>query len=113
MLGALLLVTWRFRRLSILLSIAASSSAAAHVVLRGPSTGCEASVSPQLQGRLASTITPACDTDPSWLHCHVAGGCGDRAHHRPHARSDNIVDQAAFVPIPRKRLHIAGKEEGT
>ena len=76
--------TCRFRRLSFLLSMAASSSA--HLVLRGPRTGCEASVSrPQLQGRLASTSTPLREMEPSWLHCHVAGCGGERARRQRHS----------------------------
>ena len=54
------------------LPIAASSSAPAQLALGVAA----ASVSPQLQGRLASTLTPSCVTLPSWaLHCHADSGC--------------------------------------
>eukprot|EP00964_Phaeocystis_antarctica_P101661 scaffold67152_cov42-Phaeocystis_antarctica.AAC.2 len=52
---------WRCCRSTSFLSIAASSSAPAQLALGVAA----ASVSPQLQGRLASTITPPCVTLPS------------------------------------------------
>ena len=96
MLGAVILVTWRFRRLNILLSIAPSSSAAAHLVLRSPSTGCvEASERPQLHGRLAWTSKPFCVTDMSWLHCHVDVDGGAGGAHQRHSHDGHTIWAAA------------------
>eukprot|EP00964_Phaeocystis_antarctica_P065096 scaffold39222_cov55-Phaeocystis_antarctica.AAC.2 len=63
---------WRLCRSTSFLPIAASSSAPAQLALGVTA----ASVSPQLHGRLASTITPPCVTLPSCaLHCHAGNGC--------------------------------------
>eukprot|EP00964_Phaeocystis_antarctica_P041568 scaffold23772_cov63-Phaeocystis_antarctica.AAC.2 len=64
---------WRCCRSTSFLPIADSSSAPAQLALGVAA----APVSPQLQGRLASTITPSCVTLPSCaLHCHAGSGCG-------------------------------------
>ena len=64
---------WRICRSASFLPIATSSSAPAQLA---PGVAA-ASVSPQLQGRLASMITPSCVTFPSCaLHCHASSGCG-------------------------------------
>ena len=64
---------WMFCRSTSFLPIAVNSSAPAQLALGVAA----ASVSPQLQGMLASTITPSCVTLPSCaLHCHAGSGCG-------------------------------------
>ena len=74
--------TWRLFRFTSFFSMEASVSAPAQVEVRVA----DSSVSPQLHGRLASTITPFCQTEPSRaLHCHVeSDGCGSHCHSSEH-----------------------------
>eukprot|EP00964_Phaeocystis_antarctica_P006396 scaffold3461_cov61-Phaeocystis_antarctica.AAC.2 len=66
--------TWRFRRSTSFFSMAASILAPAQRGLAVASACWLGPVIPQLQGTLASTVTPFCDTEPSGgLHCHVDG----------------------------------------